>query len=574
MASTLNTLNLQPAVLPSFGGSQTEPNVTYVNSEGPILPLEQTLDPSSMIEIDRNSTTDLENYIFAAYTLEEISQPTNNTSINLLYNVEPNNLPRDVNGSIIIDQNTNEYQGKVLTINLSANRYYREEFDRIVDVEFTQLISPVNTLNVQDILNENQSLKDLVALLQLQNNELQQSNTQLADGTLIRSAQQNGYYAIIDKGKRRWFAFNEQLVQSVEATNGRTLIDIDGEIIINIPQGSDYRVEDFTGTGVTVVNTHPNNLYVLGILDDPFAAVSTNTSDIVNRQWRVTEFNFTPENGAPILGTIPLNYSTASLSETRRAIAFAADQVLTNGSGVIPDPNMPLNFNTDVVQANISNPDIIVWAQNTDGSLSILATGFTYVITANFWTAQLGNENVLSIRFNYDTYSITYKCVEVENTATPVTAPTTTQATNTISQQSFNTPPQQSTAVPFFGTDWYVQSYAVNFGNLSGSVNPNVFSAPASDNYRLIRFETGGSGILPKFSNFNSVSPNLDVDTCTWITGTTSNNIIATITNPPNATYVEDEADITWQIDNNGILTIELLVNGSLIYTYTCTTTP
>jgi len=201
---------------------------------------------------------------------------------------------RNSAGTVVVDSNDSKVNTQRLVINLVNTRYKLQSFNNVLKTNFEEFLDP--EIEVPD--EEENTVQDLTStVLDLQNqvktrdeiinnltktvdnlsNTLSNVNTGSAaelidvaalineaineagdnkkprifsDGTLIRDRDNTEFYYIIEDGKKRWFEYNEELLNIVakslgkqKSVNGQMvpdLIDVSQNIIDDIPSGAPF----------------------------------------------------------------------------------------------------------------------------------------------------------------------------------------------------------------------------------------------------------------------------------------------------------------------------------------------
>lgn len=186
---------------------------------------------------------------------------------------------RNSNGTLMVDSNNSNIDSQRLVINLVNTRYKLLSFNNVLKTNFEEFLEPeiivpdeqqlqaqeltgtvldlTNQVNNKDqiIDNLNQTIDSLsnslmnVSTGSLFNDALSDANNKkpriFSDGTLLRDKDAKAFFYIIEDGKKRFFNFNEELLNITakslgkeNAAGGPDLIDVSQDILDDIPSGA------------------------------------------------------------------------------------------------------------------------------------------------------------------------------------------------------------------------------------------------------------------------------------------------------------------------------------------------
>ena len=199
---------------------------------------------------------------------------------------------RNSNGTLYVDSNSSDVNRQRLVINLVGTKYNLNSYENVLKTEFEEFVETIPDITaaetvIQDMsgqLNDyqnqintrDQKIDNLNATIEELNNKLNSVNTTsvaqsvnvagtiqdaldaattsnnkkpriFSDGTLLRDSGNYAFYYIVEDGKKRWFQFNEELLNivakasgKVTATGGPALIDVSQDVLDDIPSGSPF----------------------------------------------------------------------------------------------------------------------------------------------------------------------------------------------------------------------------------------------------------------------------------------------------------------------------------------------
>ena len=203
---------------------------------------------------------------------------------------------RNSHGTLMVDSNSNNIDTQRLVINLVNTRYKLLSFNNVLKTNFEEFLDPEITVpdeqqtgaqdqtgTILDLQNQvatkdqiienlNQTIDNLSNTIAATNSgsvaeaidvasiisqAINEATTQdnkkpriFSDGTLIRDKNQDAFFYIIEDGKKRFFNFNEELLNitakslgKIKVVNGQEvpdLIDVSQEVIDDIPSGAPF----------------------------------------------------------------------------------------------------------------------------------------------------------------------------------------------------------------------------------------------------------------------------------------------------------------------------------------------
>lgn len=189
---------------------------------------------------------------------------------------------RNSNGMVMVDANNSNIDSQRLVINLVNTRYKLLSFNNVLKTNFEEFLDPEITvpdeqqLQAQDltgtvldlsnqIKNKDQIIDNLNQTIDNLSNALTNINTGsllnnvatpsvdnkkpriFSDGTLLRDKNNFAFYYIVEDGKKRWFQFNEELLNivakslgKVTATGAPNLLDVSQDVLDDIPEGAPF----------------------------------------------------------------------------------------------------------------------------------------------------------------------------------------------------------------------------------------------------------------------------------------------------------------------------------------------
>lgn len=203
---------------------------------------------------------------------------------------------RNSNGTLYVDSNSSDVNRQRLVINLVGTKYNLNSYENVLKTEFEEFVETIPDITadetvIQDMsgqLNDyqnqintrDQKIDNLNATIEELNNKLNSVNTTsvaqsvnvadtiqaaiiaattsnnkkpriFSDGTLLRDSGNDAFFYIVEDGKKRWFQFNEELLNivakasgKVTATGGPALIDVSQDVLDDIPSGSPFTTFD------------------------------------------------------------------------------------------------------------------------------------------------------------------------------------------------------------------------------------------------------------------------------------------------------------------------------------------
>jgi hypothetical protein len=199
---------------------------------------------------------------------------------------------RNSNGTLYVDSNSSDINRQRLVINLVGTKYNLNSYENVLKTEFEEFVETIPDITadetvIQDmsgqlndyqnqITTRDQKIDNLNATIEELNNKLNSVNAQavgqsvdvagtiqaaldaatnsnnkkpriFSDGTLLRDRNNTAFYYVIEDGKKRWFQFNEELLNivakasgKVTATGGPALIDVSQDVLDDIPSGAPF----------------------------------------------------------------------------------------------------------------------------------------------------------------------------------------------------------------------------------------------------------------------------------------------------------------------------------------------
>jgi hypothetical protein len=215
---------------------------------------------------------------------------------------------RNSQGTLYVDSNASDINRQRLVINLVGTKYDLKSYENVLKTEFEEFVETIPDITIEEttiqdmtgqlndyqnqIKTRDEKIDNLNATIEELNNKLNSVNTSavaqsvdvagaiqaalasatksdnkkpriFSDGTLIRDKDRFAYFYIIEDGKKRFFNFNEELLNitaksigKIKVVNGQTvpdLIDVSQQVIDDIPSGAPFLNFDL----VKNVNTPP-----------------------------------------------------------------------------------------------------------------------------------------------------------------------------------------------------------------------------------------------------------------------------------------------------------------------------
>ena len=199
---------------------------------------------------------------------------------------------RNSNGTLYVDSNSSDVNRQRLVINLVGPKYNLNSYENVLKTEFEEFVETIPDITadetvIQDMsgqLNDyqnqintrDQKIDNLNATIEELNNKLNSVNTTsvaqsvnvagtiqdaldaattsnnkkpriFSDGTLLRDSGADAFFYIVEDGKKRWFGFNEDLLNAtakalgkVTPTGGPDLINVSQDVLDDIPSGAPF----------------------------------------------------------------------------------------------------------------------------------------------------------------------------------------------------------------------------------------------------------------------------------------------------------------------------------------------
>ena len=202
---------------------------------------------------------------------------------------------RNSNGTLYVDSNSSDINRQRLVINLVGTKYNLNSYENVLKTEFEEFVESIPDITVEEttiqdmsgqlndyqnqIKTRDQKIDNLNATIEELNNRLNSINAStvaqtvdvagtiqaaidnatkqdnkkpriFSDGTLIRDKDRTAYFYIIEDGKKRFFQFNEELLNitakslgKIKVVNGNQvpdLIDVSQQVIDDIPSGAPF----------------------------------------------------------------------------------------------------------------------------------------------------------------------------------------------------------------------------------------------------------------------------------------------------------------------------------------------
>lgn len=196
---------------------------------------------------------------------------------------------RNSTGTLMVDSNNTNIESQRLVINLVNTRYKLLSFNNVLKTQFEEFLDPeivipetqqtdvaaTSTGNLIDLQNQLNNKDEIISNLQQTVDDLSNTlNTAIppaapeepaekdtkkarifSDGTLVRDKDRTMFYYIIEDGKKRWFQWNEDLLDATAKALGKwkeidksinirggvpILIDTTQDILDDIPEGAPF----------------------------------------------------------------------------------------------------------------------------------------------------------------------------------------------------------------------------------------------------------------------------------------------------------------------------------------------
>ena len=199
---------------------------------------------------------------------------------------------RNSNGTLYVDSNSSDINKQRLVINLVGTKYNLNSYENVLKTEFEEFVETIPDITIEEttiqdmsgqlndyqnqIKTRDQKIDNLNATIEELNSKLNSVNTSavsqsvdvagtiqaaldaatnsnnkkpriFSDGTLIRDKDRFAYFYIIEDGKKRWFQFNEELLNIVAKSSGKVtatgapdLIDVSQDVLDDIPSGAPF----------------------------------------------------------------------------------------------------------------------------------------------------------------------------------------------------------------------------------------------------------------------------------------------------------------------------------------------
>jgi len=199
---------------------------------------------------------------------------------------------RNSNGTLYVDSNSSDINKQRLVINLVGTKYNLNSYENVLKTEFEEFVETIPDITIEEttiqdmsgqlndyqnqIKTRDQKIDNLNATIEELNNKLNSVNTSavsqsidvagtiqaaldaatnsnnkkpriFSDGTLLRDRGNTAFYYIVEDGKKRWFQFNEELLNIVAKSSGKVtatgapdLIDVSQDVLDDIPSGAPF----------------------------------------------------------------------------------------------------------------------------------------------------------------------------------------------------------------------------------------------------------------------------------------------------------------------------------------------